>query len=135
MRRFIWIGAGIFVLGVGLVSCSNALVMFGCNNPSGYCGGSSNPDPDRIGGPRWFLWQANAEERLAFYRERCSMNDHLKDARDVTSCAVEKIRENALSYCVLYDFSPAGAESHAEDPERNNRIENCKQDVLGQHDF
>ena len=64
MRTSIWIAAGIVPLGGAMASCSNSERLL-CLNPTGYCGGSSTPDPDRIGGTSWFLWQSSAEESPA----------------------------------------------------------------------
>lgn len=133
MRKSIWIGAGVVALGLGMASCSGALVLLGCHNPTGYCGGSSNPDPDRIGGPSWFLWDASAAERLAHYRDRCSTNDLLGSEPDVTSCAVQAIKEDAHQHCVSYYLPPPSPKDEAEEAERNSNYERCKQDVLDQH--
>lgn len=133
MRKTIWIGIAVIALGLGAASCSSTSNLLGCYNPTGYCGGSSTPDPDRIGGPSWFLWDANAEERLAYYRESCSRNDQLTSARDVKSCAINDIKLDAHQYCVLYNLPPTRPKDAAEEAERNSNYERCKQDVLTQH--
>lgn len=132
MIKIILICASVVALGLGMASCSTSWNLFGCYNPTGYCGGKSSPDPDRIGGPSWFLWQASAEERLAYYQNICKEDQPLA-SKDVKSCAIQNIRQNAHHYCVLYNLPPTRPKDDAEEAARNNNYENCKKDVLGQY--
>jgi len=132
MKTAIWIAAGIVVLGGAMASCSIS-ERPPCFNPTGYCGGSSTPDPDRIGGPAWFLWRSSAEERLAYYRRECSTGSLPMPSSDVTTCAIERIKNQAHSNCVQYYLPPTRPKDAAEEAQRNKSFESCKRDILGQH--
>ena len=132
MRTSIWIAVGIVALGGAMASCSNGERLL-CFNPTGYCGGSSTPDPNRIGGPSWFLWQSSAEERLSYYNEECSTTSLPMPSNDVTTCALERIKYQAHSNCVQYYLPPTRAKDAAEAAQRNTSFESCKRDILEQH--
>lgn len=134
MKKYIWIVSGIVVLGGAVASCSNNQRLL-CFNPTGYCGGSSTPDPDRIGGPSWFLWQSSAEERLAYYREECSTSTMPMPSNDLTTCALERIKYQTHSNCVQYYLPPTRPKDAAEEAQRNTAFERCKRDILNQHDL
>ncbi len=132
MRTSIWIVAGIVALGGAMASCSNSERLL-CFNPTGYCGGSSTPDPDRIGGASWFLWQSSADERLAYYSKECSTSSLPMSSDDVTTCAIERIKYQAHSNCVQYYLPPTTPKDAAEEARRNESFESCKRDILEQH--
>jgi len=104
-----------------------------CFNPTGYCGGGSTPDPYRIGGPAWLLWQSSAEERLAYYRDECADSSMPMPSKDVTACAVDLIKSQTHSYCVQYYLPPMRPKDAAEEAQRERQFESCKGDVLGPH--
>jgi hypothetical protein len=135
MQKTIMIGFAFVTIGLGAASCSATSSLLGCSNPTGYCGRSSTPNPERIGGPSWFLWDANAEERLAYYHDNCSRNDRLTSAQDVMSCAINDIKLDAHQYCVLYNLPPTRPKDAAEEAERSSNYERCKQSVLAQHNW
>ncbi|MEQ3626408.1 MAG: hypothetical protein ABNH26_14410 [Celeribacter sp.] len=132
MKKSVWIAAGIIAFGLAMASCSSSKRIL-CFNPTGYCGGSSTPDPDRIGGPSWFLWQSSAEERLAYYREECATTSLPMSSNDVTTCALEWIKSQAHSNCVQYYLPPIAPKDEAEEAQRNRQFESCKRDILEQH--
>ena len=132
MRKAIWLIVGVVGLGGAMASCSNSQRLL-CFNPTGYCGSSSTPDPDRIGGPAWFLWQSSAEERMAYYRKECATGSLLMVSDDVTTCALERIKSQTHSNCVQYYLPPTRPKDAAEEAERDRRFESCKGEVLGQH--
>lgn len=132
MRTSLWIGVGIVVLGAAVASCSSSERLL-CLNPTGYCGGSTTPDPDRIGGPSWFLWNSTAEERLAYYREECLTRSLPMPSNDATACALERIEFQARTHCVQYYLPPNTPKDAAEQAQRQMYFENCKRDVLEPH--
>ncbi|MDX8352771.1 hypothetical protein [Cognatiyoonia sp. IB215182] len=134
MRTLTWIGLTVAALGGGIAACSTASVLLGCHNPTGYCGGNT-PDPDRVGGPSWFLWQATAEERLSYYSTRCAERDPSQLHREVEDCALESIAQNAHQYCVLYYLPPTRPADDAEEAERDRNFAKCKTDLLSQHNL
>jgi len=115
-----------------MASCSNSERLL-CYNPTGYCGGNSTPDPDRIGGPSWFLWQSSAEERLAYYSKECSTSSLQMTSDEVKTCAIKRIKSQAHSNCVQYYLPPTRPKDAAEEAQRNKSFESCKRDVLVQH--
>jgi len=134
MRTSIWMAVGILTLVGAMASCSNGERIL-CFNPTGYCGGSSTPDPDRIGGPSWFLWQSSAKERLEYYKEECSTTSLSMLPNDVTTCALERIKYQTHSNCVQYYLPPTRPKDAAEEAQRNTAFERCKRDILNQHDL
>jgi len=132
MRKVIWLIVGVVGLGGAMASCSNSQRLL-CFNPTGYCGGSSTPGPDRIGGPAWFLWQSSAEERMAYYRKECAASSLPMPSNNVTTCALEQIKFQAHSKCVQYYLPPTRPKDAAEEAQRDRQFESCKREVLGQH--
>lgn len=125
--------AGLVLIGLGLGALALfSTGIFGCFNPTGYCRGNA-PDPDRIGGPSWFLSHATPKERLDYHRERCLRSDATRSPEDATSCALETIAQDAHQYCVLYFLPPIRAKDEAEEAARQRNFETCKRNVLIQH--
>ncbi len=128
MKWLTWTLVGMAVSGVGLVSCSTIL---GCHNPTGYCG-ESVPDPNRIGGPSWFL-SATADERITYYGDRCLSRDATLTSSETTACARQSIVQNAHQYCVDYYLPPMRPKGAAEAVARERDFSSCKTEILAQH--
>jgi len=132
MNRYLRLGLFFGSIGFGFAACSIPTAILGCHNPTGYCGGNT-PDPDRIGGPSWFLWQATAEERFAYFHENCLESDPTMTPRQSEECALNGISIDAHQYCVLHYKPPTRPRDDAERDERERNFEACKRDVLSQH--
>jgi len=96
--------AALFGLGVLTVACSDA-----CFNPTGYCGPSTTPKSDRVGGPLWFR-SATQTEKLAFYREECDRNPTYASYNPSvlaprSQCVSERMTSARNTAC-LYHYSP-----------------------------
>ncbi len=128
MNKAVWLTIGAAALGLGAASCSDIV---GCFNPTGYCG-DNRPDPNRIGGPSWFL-STGADERMSYYRDRCATVRPSFTTNEVTACAVQEIAQNAHQYCVLYHKPPIRPKDDAEAAERERNYEQCRTGVLVQH--
>ncbi len=130
MRILVWAIVGTVVSGAGLVSCST---VFGCHNPTGYCG-DNVPDPNRVGGPSWFL-STTPDKRVAYHRDRCLSRDASLTPSEATACARRSIAEDAHHYCVLYYLPPIRPKDEAEAAERERNFSICKNDIRAQHDL
>ena len=128
-RLFYW-AIGAVVLGIGVASCS---AIVGCHNPTGYCG-SNTPDPDRVGGPSWFI-STTPDERMKFHFDRCMDSEAIQTANEATTCARENIASDAHQYCVSYYLPPHRPKDDAEAAAREARYATCKNEILAQHDL
>lgn len=123
MKKTLWIAA-LLATGMMATACTT---IWGCHNPTGYCG-KNVPDPDRLGGPSWFFG-ATPDKRLAYYADECSSTANPK------RCALSRIKLDSHDYCVLYYLPPSRPKNAAEQAQRDANYKQCRNKVLAQHDL